>query len=86
MFQKYVGATGRKRRRIKEHQTDVNKEKSVLKITGLSQHLRESRHTLGVIEILAKENNTVKQKFKWCNCARKEGQPVEENRKEKRYK
>ena len=30
---------------IKEHQADVNNQKCVEKITGLSQHLRESRHT-----------------------------------------
>ena len=43
-----------------------NNEKSVEKITGLSQHLRESRHTPNwkEVEILAKENNIVKQKFK----------------------
>ena len=51
---------------IKEHQADVNNKRSVEKITGLSQHLRESRHTPNgkEVEILAKENNIVKQKFK----------------------
>ena len=36
------------------------------KITGLSQHLREIRHTPNwkEVEILAKENNIVKQNFK----------------------
>ena len=45
---------------------DVNNEKSVEKITGLSQYLRESRHTTNwrEVEILAKENNIVKRKFK----------------------
>ena len=35
------------------------------KITGLSQHLRDSRHTPNwkEVEILTKENNIVKQKF-----------------------
>ena len=37
--------------RIKEHQADVNNEKSVEKITGLSQYLRESRHTPNWIEL-----------------------------------
>ena len=60
---KYVGETGRTiEERIKEHQADVNNEKSVEKITGLSQHLRESRHTPNwkEIEILARENNILK--------------------------
>ena len=61
--QKYAGETGRTiEKRIKEHQADVNNEKSVEKITGLSQHLRESRHTPNwkEVEILAKENNITK--------------------------
>ena len=60
---KYFGETGRTiEERIKEHQADVNNEKSVEKITGLSQHLRESRHTPNwkEIEILARENNILK--------------------------
>ena len=64
---KYVGETGRTiEERIKEHQADVNNEKSVEQITGLSQHLRESGHTPNwkKVEILAKENNIVKRKFK----------------------
>ena len=64
---KYVGETGRTiEERIKEHQADVNNKRSVEKITGLSQHLRESRHTPNwkEIEILARENNIVKRKFK----------------------
>ena len=52
--------------RIKEHQANVNNEKSVEKITGLSQHLRESRHTSNwkELQILAEENKIVKGKFK----------------------
>ena len=64
---KYFGETGRTiEERIKEHQADVNNEKSVEQITGLSQHLRESGHTPNwkKVEILAKENNIVKRKFK----------------------
>ena len=64
---KYFGETGRTiQERIKEHRADVNNEKCVEKTTGLSQHLRESRHTLNwkEVEILAKENNIVKRKFK----------------------
>ena len=64
---KYIGETGRTiEERIKEHQADVNNQKSVEKITDLSQHLLESRHTpiWKEVEIIAKENNIVKQKFK----------------------
>ena len=43
---KYFGETGRTiEETIKEHQADVNNDESVEKIKGLSQHLRESRHT-----------------------------------------
>ena len=39
---KYVGETGRTiEERIEEHQPGINNAKSVEKITGLSQHLRE---------------------------------------------
>ena len=63
---KYFGETGRTiEETIKEHQADVNNDESVEKIKGLSQHLRESRHTPNwkEVEILAKENNIVKRKF-----------------------
>ena len=67
---KYVGETGRtieeRIETIEEHEADVNNKRSVEKIAGLSQHLRESRHTPNwkEIEILARENNIVKRKFK----------------------
>ena len=66
-YKKYIGETGRTiGERIKEHQADVNNQKSVEKTTGLLQHLRESRHTpiWKKVEIIAKENNIVKRKFK----------------------
>ena len=45
-YKKYRGETRRTiEERIKEYQADVNNQKIVDKITGLSQHLRESRHT-----------------------------------------
>ena len=46
---KYVGETGRTiEERIKEHQAGINNAKSVEKITGLSQHLREVNiHLIG---------------------------------------
>ena len=62
----YFGETGRPiEETIKEDQADVNNDESVEKIKGLSQHLRESRHTPNwkEVEILAKENNIVKRKF-----------------------
>ena len=55
---KYFGETrGTIVERIKEHQGDVNNEKSIEKITGLSQYLRENRHTPNwkEVEILAKK-------------------------------
>ena len=45
-YKKYIAETGRTiEERIKENQADVNNKKSIEKITDLSQHLRESRHT-----------------------------------------
>ena len=64
---KYVGETGRTiEEMIKEHQADVNNKRRAEKITGLSQHLRESRHTSNwkELQILAEENKIVKGKFK----------------------
>ena len=63
---KYIGEIRRTiEKRIKEHQTEVNNEKSAYKITALSQHLRESGNISNwqEVEILAKKN-FVKQKFK----------------------
>ena len=65
-YKKYIAETGKTiEERIKEHQADVNNKKSAQKITGLSQRLRESRHTpiWKEVEIIAKENNIVKRKF-----------------------
>ena len=84
---KYVGETGRTmEERIKEHQADVNNKRSVEKITGLSQHLRESRHTTNwkEIEILARENNIVKRKFKESVAISKEKKDNLLNKKEDR--
>ena len=83
----YVGETGRTiEERIKEHQADVNNKKSVEKITGLSQHLRESRHTPNwkEIEILARENNIVKRKFKESVAISQEKKDNLLNKKEER--
>ena len=51
---------------VKEHQPDEINQKGVENITGLSQHLRENRHTpiSRKVEVIAKENNIVKRKFK----------------------
>ena len=84
---KYVGETGRTiEERIKEHQADVNNKRSVEKITGLSQHLRESRHTPNwkEIEILARENNIVKRKFKESVAISQEKKDKLLNKKEER--
>ena len=43
---KFFGETGTAiEERIKEDQEDVNNDKGIANLTGLSQHLRESRHT-----------------------------------------
>ena len=51
---------------VKEHQPDEINQKGVENITDLSQHLRENRHTpiSRKVEVIAKENNIVKRKFK----------------------
>ena len=69
---------------IKEHKTDVNNENSVQ--TGLSQHLRESRHTPNwkEVEILAKENNITKWKFKESVAISQEKKDNLLNKKEER--
>ena len=84
---KYFGETGRTiEERIKEHQADVNNEKSVEKITGLSQHLRESGHAPNwkEVETLAKENNIVKQKLKESAAISQEKTDKLFNKKEER--
>ena len=84
---KYVGETGRRiEERIKEHQADVNNKRSAEKITGLSQHLRKSRHTPNwkEIEILARENNIVKRKFKQSVAISQEKKDNLLNKKEER--
>ena len=62
-------------------------KKSVEKLTGLSQHLRESWHTPNwkEVEILPKENNNVKQKFKE-SVAISEEQSFKQKGGEKIYK
>ena len=83
----YYLQTGRRiEERIKEYQAAVNNEKSVEKITGLSQHLRESRHTPNwkEIEILARENNILKRKFKESVAISQEKKDNLLNKKEER--
>ena len=84
---KYFGETGRTvEESIMEHQPDINNEKNVEKITGLSQHLRESRHTPNYIEveIVAKENNIVKRKLKESVAISQEKQGNLLNKKQER--
>ena len=84
---KYFGEIGRTmEERIKENQADVNNEKSVEKITGLSEHLRESRHTPNwkELEIPAKENNIFKRKFKESVAISQEKKDNLLNKKEER--
>ena len=66
-LRKYIGETGRTlEKRMRKHQKDVSNKKILVKITGLSQHLRDTRHTPDgkEVEILAKENNIRKRQFK----------------------
>ena len=77
---KYIGETRRTiEETIKEHQADVDKEKSVQKVTG-------SRHTPNwkEVEILTKENNTVKWKFEESVAISQEKKDNLLNKKEKR--
>ena len=86
-YKKYIGETGRTiEERIKEHQPDVNNQKSVEKITGLLKHLRESTHTpiWKEVEIIAKENNIVKRKFKESVAITQERKDNLLNKKEER--
>ena len=66
-YKKYIGETWRTlEEKIKEHQKDVNNNKNVEKITGLSKHLRESGHRpkWEETEIFTEEQHLVKRKFK----------------------
>ena len=86
-YKKYIGETGRTlEERIKEHKADVNNGKSVEKITGLSKHLRESGHTPNweQTEILIKEQNLVKRKFKESVAITQEEKDNLLNKKEER--
>ena len=86
-YKKCIGETGRTmEERIKEHQADLNNQKSVEKITGLSQHLRESRHTpiWEMVEIIAKEGNIAKWKFKESVAITQEKKNNLLNKKEER--
>ena len=65
---------------------DVNNKRSIEKIAGLLQHLRESRHTPNwkKIEILARENNIAKRKFKESVAISQEKKDNLLNKKEER--
>ena len=86
-YKKYIGETGRTiEERIKEHQVDVNNQKSAEKITGLSQHLGESKHTpiWKEVEIIATENNIAKRKFKESDAITQERKDNLLNKKEEK--
>ena len=64
----YVGETGRSlETRMVEHIQDAEGE--VEKISGLSEHLRQTMHKANFddVEILNKESNFIKRKFKEAN-------------------
>ena len=73
-------------KKLEEHHTDVNNKKSVEKITDLSQNFREIRDTPNwkVVEVLAKENNIIKRKFKESVAISQEKKENLLNRKEER--
>ena len=86
-YKKYIREIRRTiEERIKEHQADINNQKSVEKITSLSQHLRESRHTpiWKEVEIITKESNIVKRKFKESVAITQERKDKLLNKKEAR--
>ena len=63
----YTGETRRKLiERIKEQNNDGEKDKKKENITGLSQHMKDTRHAAALesIKIIIYENNSKKNKFK----------------------
>ena len=84
---KYFGETGTKiQESINKHQAHTNNENSAEKSIYVSQHLRESRHTPNCkeVELLLKENNAVKRKFKESVTISNEKKDNLLNKKEKR--
>ena len=60
----YTGETRRKWiERIKEHKNDGDKDKKKENITGLSQHVKDTRHAAALesIKIIIYENNSKKK-------------------------
>ena len=67
MLKKYTGETGRKvKGKMKEHKDDGEKWGKDKKITGLSQHMKTTSHSLAWndVRILYRENNWKKKKFR----------------------
>ena len=67
----YIGETGRKlETRIKEHKADSSKDMTKEKMSGISQHAIQARHTPQWNEatILKVESNCVKRKYKEAIC------------------
>ena len=73
----YVGETGRSlETRMVEHRQDAEGE--VEKISGLSEHLRQTMHKANFdeVEILNKESNFIKRKFKEAIVIKKNNAPL----------
>ena len=73
----YVGETGRSlETRMDEHRQDAEGE--VEKISGLSEHLRQTMHKANFddVEILNKESNFIKRKFKEAIAIKKNNAPL----------
>ena len=71
----YIGETGRKlRTRLREHEKDASSDKKEECISGLSKHAMESKHNIVFdnAEILHKERNFQKRKFKEAIAIKKQ--------------
>ena len=81
----YVGETGRSlETRMDEHRQDAEGE--IEKISGLSEHLRQTIHKANFddVEILNKESNFIKRKFKEAIAIKKNNAPLLNKKEEKK--
>ena len=79
----YVGETGRSlETRMVEHRQ--NAEREIEKISGLSEHLRQTMHKANFdeVDILKKESNFIKRKFKEAIAIKKNNPPLLKKREE----
>ena len=75
----YVGETGRSlETRMVEHRQDAKRE--IEKISGLSEHLRQTMHKANFDEV--EESNFIKRKFKEAIAIKKNNPPLLKKREE----